>query len=277
LRHGSSRAHVCYGGRAQRSVRTANAIRHPGHRMLPYFCPYADHHDVRPTPGAASSPAFASVDEEGHLTSVHRPAELSRSSHPALRVRRDHLRHACRKRLPPGVTCGYASKAFLCRAMARLADEEACTRCGVRGELHVALAPAWRRSGSFCTAQQVGDELAMALGRCRPHRHRLVRRDRPPGGLLESAAPGRTAQFLSGSRRRRSAHARVRAHRTGGLEVRLLRLFGRAAEAVAAWSSCPASSCRDPCAHREPGLRRVVLRAGGRGARGFFARSTCPS
>ena len=90
------------------------------------------------------------------------------------------------------------------------------------------------------------------------------------GGLLESSPPGqdRPQGPRPGDARGRGSHPRVRAHRAGGLQVRLLRLFGRGGRGGRrARAPARRRAGRGPRAHRQPGLRRLVVRAGGRGAR----------
>ena len=67
----------------------------------------------------------------------------------------EHLRRRCRRRSQAfGAGVAYASKAFLCRAMARLVHEEGmCIDVSTGGELHVALAGRGARpTGWCCTA-----------------------------------------------------------------------------------------------------------------------------
>ena len=95
-----------------------------------------------------------------------------------------HLRHACREAVAAwGDGVAYATKAFLCRAMARLAHEEGMhLDVASGGELHVALAAGVPPERLVLHGNNKStDELAAALAaRGGAHRGRLVRRDRPP-------------------------------------------------------------------------------------------------
>ena len=132
--------------------------------------------------------------------------------------------------------------------------------------------PASRRSGSSCTATT-----SRSTSWRQPCEHGVGRividsfdEIARLGGLLESVAAGTgPAQGPgTGDARGGGAHARVRAHRAGGLEVRLLRLFwSRGRGRCRARAHARRRAGRRPCAHRQPGLRRVLVRAGGRGAR----------
>lgn len=105
----------------------------------------------------------------------------------------DHLRHACRQAVTAwGEGVAYATKAFLCRAMARLAHEEGMhLDVASGGELHVVLSagvPAGRLV--LHGNNKSSDELALALeagvGRIVVDSFDEVAR---LGGLLESAPP----------------------------------------------------------------------------------------
>ena len=186
----------------------------------------------------------------------------------------DHLRQACREAVAAwGDGVAYATKAFLCRAMARLAHEEGMhLDVASGGELHVALSAgvppdrlvlhgnnkstdelahgprAGRRAGSSSTRSTRSPAWAPCWTPPRPTR-------RPEG-------PG------AGHSRCRGPHARVRANRAGGLEVRLLRLLRRRGRGrCCARAHAGRRTGRRPCPYRQPGLRRVFLRAGGGGAR----------
>ena len=122
-----------------------------------------------------------------------------------------------------GAGAAYASKAFLCTAMARLVAEEGLELdVATGGELHVALHagfPAERIV--FHGNNKSDDELQRAVdARSRPHRRRLVRRARPPRRSRSRWCRGARAPRARHARRR-GAHARV--HRDGnrGLEVRV--------------------------------------------------------
>ena len=118
----------------------------------------------------------------------------------------------------------YATKAFLCRAMARLAHEEGMLLdVASGGELHVALSAGV--PADTCTMHGNNKSVAelrtaIEAGRA-PHRRRQLRRARPP------RRPPRRGR-RSGARRAAADHAgrarphpRVHRHRSGRLEVRL--------------------------------------------------------
>ena len=95
----------------------------------------------------------------------------------------DHLRQACREAVAAwGEGVAYATKAFLCRAIARLAHEEGMhLDVASGGEMHVALAagvPPERLvlHGNNKSDRGVGDGTRARGG---AHRRRLLRRDRP--------------------------------------------------------------------------------------------------
>ena len=119
--------------------------------------------------------------------------------------------------------------------------------------------------------QQVGRGAGRrARRRRRAHRRRLLRRGGPPRrpARVVPTVPGPAQGPRPGDTRRRGAHPRVRAHRPGGLQVRLLRLLRRRRRGGGR-PRAPARrrAGRGARPHREPGVRRLVLRAGGRGAR----------
>ena len=95
----------------------------------------------------------------------------------------EHLRARCREAVAAwGDGVAYATKAFLCRAMARLAHEEGMwLDVSTGGELHVALA-AGVPAGTPRPARQQqvrGRAGTRPRRRGRTHRRRLLRRDRP--------------------------------------------------------------------------------------------------
>ena len=172
-----------------------------------------------------------------------------------------HLRARCREAVAafgPGVN--YATKAFLCSAMARLA---------VRGgheprrvdRRRVPRGPGRRRARrprwcSTATTSRV-DELRAGPGRGRrPHRRRLVRRDRPHRGArgrgparAHGADPGHARASrptpTSSSRPARTTPSSASASHTGAAEVAV-----RAGAGVAR-----RRPGRAPRAHRQPGVR----------------------
>src|ERR1700722_5305406 len=88
-------------------------------------------------------PRSASVDERGHLHvgGIDLLELVERFRTPLFVYDEAHLRQACRDAVAAwGDGVAYATKAFLCRAMARLADEEGMhLDVASGGELHVAL------------------------------------------------------------------------------------------------------------------------------------------
>ncbi len=94
-----------------------------------------------------------------------------------------HLRASCREAVEAwGDGVAYATKAFFCVAMARLAHEEGmCLDVSTGGELHVALTAGVPADRLVLHGNNKSDEeLAARPGRgCGPHRGRLLRRDRP--------------------------------------------------------------------------------------------------
>ena len=178
----------------------ANAIpAHPGPPNAAVFCtPMPTDHDVATAPLERHLlPRSASVDERGHLHvgGIDLLELVAQFGTPLFVYDEDHLRHACREAVAAwGDGVAYASKAFLCRAMARLADEEGMhLDVASGGELHVALAAGVAPERLILHGNnKTADELAMALG------HGVGRividsfdEIARLGGLLESAAPGR--------------------------------------------------------------------------------------
>ena len=105
-----------------------------------------------------------------------------------------HLRLACREAVAVwGEGVAYAAKAFLCRAMARLAHEEGMhLDVATGGELQVALAagvPAERLvlHGNNKSTEELGAALSAGVGRIVVDSFDEVAR---LGGLLESSPPG---------------------------------------------------------------------------------------
>jgi diaminopimelate decarboxylase len=101
-------------------------------------------------------PEHATVDADGELPSAGCDlTDLAASSARPLFVYDEaHLRARCREAVAAfGDGVAYASKAFLCRAMARLAHEEGMhLDVASGGELHVALAAGVPAERSCCTA-----------------------------------------------------------------------------------------------------------------------------
>ena len=141
----------------------------------------------RPDEGPVRSallPMTAQVRRDGSLAvgGVDLLELAERFGTPLFVYDEEHLRARCREAVAAwGDGVAYATKAFLCLAMARLAHEEGMwLDVSTGGELHVALSA--ERAGGAPGApwqQQVRSRVGPSpRGRGRPHRHRLVRRDR---------------------------------------------------------------------------------------------------
>src|ERR1700690_3956362 len=101
-------------------------------------------HDVATAPLERQLlPRTAAVDEKGNLSigGIDLLELAQEFGTPLFVYDEDHLRHACREAVAAwGEGVAYATKAFLCRAMARLAHEEGMhLDVASGGELHVAL------------------------------------------------------------------------------------------------------------------------------------------
>ena len=103
--------------------------------------PTASSHDPLPR---RLLPGTAEVDREGRLQvgGVDVLSLVGQIGTPAFIYDEEHLRRRCREaRQAFGPRVAYASKAFLCKAMAALVHEEGCCiDVSTGGELHVALA-----------------------------------------------------------------------------------------------------------------------------------------
>ena len=156
-------------------------------------------HDVATAPLQRNLlPRTSSVDEKGHLhvggIDVLELAEEFGT--PAFVYDEAHLRHACREAVEAwGDGVAYATKAFLCRAMARLAYEEGMhLDVASGGELHVALSagvPPERivLHGNNKSADELATGLDLGVGRVVVDSFDEIAR---LGGLLESSPPGAT-------------------------------------------------------------------------------------
>ncbi len=140
-------------------------------------------------------PRSAEVDDKGHLhVGGIDLLELAEEFGTPLFVYDEiHLRHACREAVAAwGDGVAYATKAFLCRAMARLVHEEGLQLdVASGGELHVALAagvPAERLvlHGNNKSTYELAAALERGVGRIVVDSFDEVAR---LGGLLESAPP----------------------------------------------------------------------------------------
>ena len=140
------------------------------------------------------------------------------------------------------------------------------------GELHVALSAGVRAErlvlhGNNKSTEELATALEHGVGRIVVDSFDEIAR---LGGLIESGPPAADAApgARAGHARRRGAHPRVRAHRPGGLEVRLLCLVRRGRRGRRrARADARRRARRGARPHRQPGLRRLLLRAGGRGPR----------
>ena len=138
----------------------------------------------------------------------------------------EHLRTRCREavRAFGRERAIYATKAFLCKAMARLAhDEGLLLDVASGGELHVALAAGV--PGSACVLHGNNKSTAeLRRGdhrRCPPHRRRLLRRARPARRPRRGRCGSRPEGAGAGHPRRARPHPRVHRHGPGRLEVRV--------------------------------------------------------
>ena len=119
-------------------------------------------------------PRSASVDEKGHLHvgGIDLLELVEQFGTPLFVYDEDHLRQACREAVAAwGDGVAYATKAFLCRAMARLAHEEGMhLDVASGGELHVVLSagvPPERLilHGNNKSAEELATALEQAVGR----------------------------------------------------------------------------------------------------------------
>jgi diaminopimelate decarboxylase len=153
-------------------------------------------HDVATAPLQRNLlPRTSSVDEKGHLhvggIDVLELAEEFGT--PVFVYDEAHLRHACREAVGAwGDGVAYAAKAFLCRAMARLAHEEGMhLDAASGGELHVALSagvPPERivLHGNNKSTEELATALDLGVGRVVVDSFDEIAR---LGGLLESSPP----------------------------------------------------------------------------------------
>jgi diaminopimelate decarboxylase len=159
-------------------------------------------HDVATAPLERQLlPRTAAVDEKGHLHigGIDLLDLAGEFGTPLFVYDEDHLRHACREAVAAwGDGVAYATKAFLCRAMARLAHEEGMhLDVASGGELHVALSadvPAERLvlHGNNKSVDELAAALGHGVGRIVVDSFDEIAR---LGGLLESIpdpGPGQT-------------------------------------------------------------------------------------
>ena len=140
-------------------------------------------------------PRTAEVDERGHLHvgGIDLLGLAQEFGTPLFVYDEDHLRHACREAVAAwGDGVAYATKAFLCRAMARLAHEEGMQLdVASGGELHIALSagvPPDRLvlHGNNKSADELATALQVGVGRLVVDSFDEIAR---LGGLLESSPP----------------------------------------------------------------------------------------
>ena len=159
-----------------------------GARRLPYpASPCRRTTTSPPHPWSATCcRAARSVDERGHLhVGGIDLLELAREfGTPLFVYDEDHLRHACREAVATwGEGVAYATKAFLCRSMARLAHDAGMhLDVASGGELHVALSAGVPADRLVLHGNNKStEELASALSpRRRKDRGGLLRRGGPP-------------------------------------------------------------------------------------------------
>ncbi len=195
-------------------------------------------------------PASASVDGAGRvaIAGVDLGSIAEQFGTPIYVYDEDDIRARCRAyRAVFGDGVAYASKAFLCVAMARLVDEEGLhldvatggellrrARCGFSG-----------RPDRLPRQQQVdGGAAARARSGRRTDRGRFRRRARPARDAGERRAPGAACPHPRDARRR-GAHPRVHRDRHRGLQVRV-----RPRQRRGAWRPCSAWSARACCTSR---------------------------
>ncbi len=140
-------------------------------------------------------PRSASVDERGHLHvgGIDLLELVEQFGTPLFVYDEDHLRQACREAVAAwGDGVAYATKAFLCRAMARLAHEEGMhLDVASGGELHVALSagvPPERLilHGNNKSSEELATALKHGVGRIVVDSFDEITR---LGGLLEFSSP----------------------------------------------------------------------------------------
>jgi diaminopimelate decarboxylase len=145
-------------------------------------------------------PRTAEVDTNGHLRvgGIDLLELAAEFGTPLFVYDEDHLRQACREAVAAwGDGVAYATKAFLCRAMARLAHEEGMQLdVASGGELHVALSagvPAERLvlHGNNKSSDELAAALQAGVGRIVVDSFDEIAR---LGGLLDSVRPAPTPE-----------------------------------------------------------------------------------
>jgi diaminopimelate decarboxylase len=157
----------------------------------------ATDHDVATAPIERHLlPRSGSVDARGHLLigGIDLLELVEQFGSPLFVYDEDHLRRACREAVAAwGDGVAYATKAFLCRAMARLVHEEGMhLDVASGGELHVALSagvPTDRLilHGNNKSVEELATALQQGVGRIVVDSFDEIAR---LGGLLESARAG---------------------------------------------------------------------------------------
>ena len=156
----------------------------------------------------------AAVDERGHLSvgGVDLLQLAEEFGTPLFVYDEDHLRFACREAVAAwGDGVAYATKAFLCRAIARLAHEEGMhLDVASGGELHVALSagvPADRLvlHGNNKSAEELASALQLRVGRIVVDSFDEIARLGGSAGV-DSALAGEARGPRAGDARGRGAH-----------------------------------------------------------------------
>ena len=258
------------------------------HRGLPYPSPMPT--DLGVATAAverALLPRTATVGPDGHLRvgDIDLVELADEFGTPLFVYDEDHLRHACREAVAAwGDGVAYATKAFLCRAMARLANEEGMQLdVASGGELHVALSagvPPERLvlHGNNKSEAELAAALECGVGRIVVDSFDEIAR---LGRLLDGAipTPGPSQGPGPGDPRGGGSHPRVRAHRvrrTPNSGSPWLR--ARQPKRLPPSSSCPGwswSACT-----RTSGARSLRRRPSSRRPRSWAPsspRSICPS
>ncbi len=193
-------------------------------------------------------PRTAAVGPEGHLRvgDVDLLELAAEFGTPLFVYDEDHLRHACREALAAwGDGVAYAAKAFLCRAMARLAYEEGMhIDVASGGELHVALSagvPAAKLvlHGNNKSEGELAQALDCGVGRIVVDSFDEIARL----GRMLDAPPGRTGRPRALVRVTPGVEAHTHEYvRTGGEDSKFgfSVASGAAAQAVAALELLPA-------------------------------------
>ena len=145
------------------------------------------------TSACAPAPLTAEVGSEGQLRigGVDVLELVEEVGTPVFIYDEEHLRRRCQEaRQRFGPRAAYASKAFLCKAMARACVRRRALhrRIDWRGAGCCAGSGRARRTSGAARQQQVrGRARGCDRGRSRQDRCRLLRRDRPPGTIAEPA------------------------------------------------------------------------------------------